>query len=289
MPDCQTSSDVRHFRESTSGEHGHKTERPHQRDYEFQIKTFVFICLASCFTLLSSSCSAPAPVNSARIAVAANFNTTLKLLETDFESRTAYRIDIVSGSTGKLYAQIINGAPYDVFLSADQMRPRRLAEKGHAAGAKPVTYAIGKLALWSAGDLHVTPDTLIAPGVSRLAIANPDLAPYGLAAIQVLERLELEAQLRPKFVFGENVGQTFAFVSTGNAQIGFVSVAQIQALPDTAPGSAWLIPPQLHEPIAQDALLLAEGRDNSAALAFMAYLQSAEARDIMARAGYELP
>lgn len=239
--------------------------------------------------MLSSSC-APRPVApSATVAVAANFTTTLEYLQIDFETQSEFSIDIVSGSTGKLYAQIINGAPYDVFLSADQARPERLVTDGHADAAFRFTYAVGKLALWSRVDSSVTADSLIAPHVARLALPNPELAPYGSAALQVLEGLDLTAQLRPKFVFGENVGQTFAFVSTGNAQIGFVSAAQIAALPETGKGSAWLIPPQLHAPIAQDAILLGHGQDNLAAAAFLTYLSSPQARDIIRRNGYELP
>ncbi|MEO1324291.1 MAG: molybdate ABC transporter substrate-binding protein [Pseudomonadota bacterium] len=219
--------------------------------------------------------------------MATNFKTTLKTLEADFESRSGYKLDLISGSTGKLYAQIVNGAPYDVFLAADQARPARLVAEGHAVAASRFTYAIGMLALWSPGHSDVTADTLIEPNITRLALANPDLAPYGLAALQVLERILLDEELRPKFVFGENVGQTFAFVSTGNAQIGFVSAAQVLARPEDAEGSAWFVPPQLHEPIAQDAVLLRRGEENGAARAFLTYLESEPAREIIRRSGYE--
>lgn len=234
-----------------------------------------------------TSCSQTEERDSATIAVATNFKTTLETLEADFESRSGYKLDLISGSTGKLYAQIINGAPYDVFLAADQARPARLVAEGHAAAESRFTYAIGMLALWSPSYSDVTADTLIEPNITRLALANPDLAPYGLAALQVLERILLVEELRPKFVFGENVGQTFAFVSTGNAQIGFVSAAQVLALPEDAEGSAWFVPPQLHEPIAQDAVLLRRGEENGAARAFLTYLKSEPAREIIRRSGYE--
>ncbi|MEM7328994.1 MAG: molybdate ABC transporter substrate-binding protein [Pseudomonadota bacterium] len=219
--------------------------------------------------------------------MATNFTTTLAAIETDFETESGLDIDVVSGSTGKLYAQIINGAPYDVFLAADQARPEHLIANGHAAPASRFTYAIGKLALWSPTDPEVSANTLTAPETVRLALANPDLAPYGLAAVQLLERLDLDTQLRSKFVFGENVGQAFAFVSTGNAQLGFVSVAQVLTLPETRKGSVWLVPPQLHDPIAQDAVLLTRGADNPTARAFLAYLKSDAAHEIIRRSGYE--
>ena len=275
--------------ESTSAAAGNRSESVFHEVCELAIKVLSSIGLVAFIVLFVTGCAPRPSGQSATIAVAANFKNTLERLETGFEENTMYTIDIVSGSTGKLYAQIINGAPYDVFLAADQSRPRMLVEGGYAAAANQPTYALGKLALWSPVDPNVTPDTLIAPGITRLAVSNPDLAPYGLAALQVLDRLDLKAQLRPKFVFGENVGQTLAFVSTGNAQIGFVSAAQILVLPEDMEGSAWLVPPQLHDPIAQDAVLLTTGRDNAAAVAFMSYLQSAEARDIIARSGYALP
>lgn len=254
---------------------------------DIAINPFFFICFFLSLASLSAACSAPNENSTATVAAAANFKTTLEHLESDFETRSGYTIDIVSGSTGKLYAQIINGAPYDVFLAADQARPERLVAEGYAPATSRFTYATGMLALWSPTDPDVTPDTLIEPNISRLALANPDLAPYGLAAAQLLERLLLDEQLRPKFVFGENVGQTFAFVSTGNAQIGFVSAAQVLALPEDAAGSAWFVPPQLHDPIAQDAVLLNRGETNAAARAFLSYLKSDPAREIIRRSGYE--
>jgi molybdate transport system substrate-binding protein len=249
----------------------------------------LLVFLAATLIAALASCSAPQSHESATIAVATNFKTTLEKLETDFETRSGYKLDIVSGSTGKLYAQITNGAPYDVFLSADQARPERLMKDGRAVQNSRFTYAIGGLALWSPTRPDITPDTLADKEITRLALANPDLAPYGLATVQLLERLELLEPWQSKFVLGENVGQAFAFVSTGNAEIGFVSAAQVLTLPEDARGSYWLVPRQLHEPIAQDAVLLKAGRDNQVAQAFLAYLKSSEARDIIHKSGYRVP
>ena len=151
------------------------------------------------------------------------------------------------------------------------------------------TYAIGGLALWSPGRDGVSPDTLDNPGFTRMAIANPDLAPYGLAAIQLLDRLDRKAAWHSKLVYGESVGQPYAFVSTGTAEIGLVSAAQVLALPDASEGSYWLIPHQLHDPIAQDAVLLDHGQDNAVAIAFVTYLKTSDARDIIRGSGYRLP
>ncbi|MFN3214625.1 MAG: molybdate ABC transporter substrate-binding protein [Henriciella sp.] len=254
------------------------------------IKPRIFLTFLLAVLIVSlGSCSAPQPQEHATVAVATNFKTTLEKLEADFETRSGYMLDVVSGSTGKLYAQINNGAPYDLFLSADQARPERLVEDGRAVQNSRFTYAIGGLALWSPTRPDITPDTLADNDITRLALANPDLAPYGLATVQLLERLDLLEPWQAKFVLGENVGQAFAFVSTGNAEIGFVSAAQVLALPEDARGSYWLVPRQLHEPIAQDAVLLKTGEDNQVARAFLTFLKTPEARDIIHESGYRVP
>jgi len=235
------------------------------------------------------SCSAPDARESATVAVATNFKTTLAKLKTDFEDRSGYELEIVSGSTGKLYAQIVNGAPYDVFLSADQSRPQRLVEDGRAQSTSRFTYAIGGLALWSPSRTDISPDTLDDANILNLALANPDLAPYGLATVQLLDRLDRREAWQSRFVFGESVGQAFAFVSTGNAELGFVSAAQILVRPEATRGSYWLVPRQLHDPIAQDAVLLANGEDKSVAKAFLTYLKSDAAKDIIETSGYRTP
>jgi len=235
-----------------------------------------------------ANCSEPQARSTATVAVATNFKPTLEQLAADFETRTGYELETVSGSTGKLYAQIVHGAPYDIFLAADQARPKRLIQDGRATHQGRFTYAIGGLALWSPRKAEITPDSLIEPELSRLALANPDLAPYGLAAMQLLDRLGLTETLQSKIVFGESVGQTFAFVSTGNANLGFVSAAQVLALPEDVRGSYWLVPRQLHDPIAQDAVLLEGSGQNQAAVAFFSYLQSPQAQETIRLSGYRI-
>ena len=251
------------------------------------IKRFFFICFFAVALSALAACSAPQSGDTATIAVATNFKTTLEQLESDFEARSGHTLNLVSGSTGKLYAQIVNGAPYDVFLAADQTRPQRLVRNDQAEAR--FTYAIGGLALWGPGRNDISPDTLDDPGITRMAIANPDLAPYGLAGIQLLDRLDRKTAWQSKLVYGESVGQTFAFVSTGNAEIGLVSAAQVLALADATEGNYWLIPHQLHAPIAQDAVLLDHGQDNAVAAAFLTYLKTSDARDIIRSSGYRLP
>ncbi|MEM9572504.1 MAG: molybdate ABC transporter substrate-binding protein [Pseudomonadota bacterium] len=218
--------------------------------------------------------------------MATNFKTTLEKLQTDFEARSGYALNLVSGSTGKLYAQIVNGAPYDVFLAADQARPERLVEDGQANGASRFTYAHGGLALWGPARDDVTPDTLWETDVTRFALANPDLAPYGAASVQLLDRYERRDVFEPHLVYGESIGQTFAFLSTGNAELGFVAASQVLALPEPDRGGYWLVPRQLHDPIAQDAVLLKRGTGNRVAAAFLTYLRSDDARKIIRESGY---
>lgn len=245
------------------------------------IKLFIFLCLGS----LLAACAQPRAQETVTVAVAANFKPALDSLEADFEARTDHSIEAVVGSTGKLYAQIVYGAPYDVFLAADQERPIRLIEEQKAIAGSQFTYALGRLMLYGTDD----PSQLAAPETKRIAIANPNLAPYGKAAEQVLAELELTQVVEPKLVLGENVGQAFAFLSTGNAQVGFVSEAQIISLGEINKAASWRPPAHTHDPIAQDAVLLVRAEDNPAAIALMAYLQTDEAKDIIAQHGYDLP
>lgn len=204
-----------------------------------------------------------------------------------FEERTGHEIVLVPGSTGQIYAQILNGAPFDVFLAADSDRPARLGANGFADGTSRFSYARGRLVLWSAD-----PDALDDRGIEiltegdfrHIAIASPELAPYGAAARQVLERLELWEALRPRIAVGQSIGQAFAMAATGNAELGLVALSQ--ALAWEGPASYVAVPPEYHEPIEQDAILLARGADNAAAVALMAFLQSDEIRRIVRDAGY---
>ncbi len=224
----------------------------------------------------------------ATVAVAANFAGPMGDLKTLFEEYGIHELTVVHGSTGQLYAQIINGAPYDLFLAADAERPRQLAEKG--LGDVPFTYALGRLALWTRHEefsANLTVDALAGATFRRLAIANPQLAPYGVAARETLEAMGLWESMQPRVVLGENVGQAFAMVETRNAELGLIALSAALAYPS---GAAYVtVPAQHHEPIRQDAMLLMRSRDNPAAQEFVGFLRSPEARRTIAAAGYELP
>lgn len=228
-----------------------------------------------------------AGAESVHIAVATNFATTCNAIGKAFTAATQHDVVISDGSSGKLAAQIANGAPFEVFLSADVERPAKLeAEQKTVAGTRFV-YAVGKLALWSASpDLVTGEATLRADAFRHLAIANPELAPYGAAARDVLQKLQLWDRLQPKLVRGEDIGQTFHFVSTGNAELGFVALSQIAA---NDAGSRWLVPQDLYAPIEQQAVLLLPGRGDPAARAFLEFLKGDAARALIEGAGYAAP
>ncbi len=242
-------------------------------------------------TLMLSLCClacSVAPADPVRVAVAANFAPTLKRLADDFIAQTGHRLLISSASTGKHYAQIRNGAAFDVFLAADTARPKRLEVEGHAVTGSRFDYALGRLVVWLPG-LDAVDDAraaLIDPQVRRLAIANPRLAPYGLAARQVLEAWGLWSEVQPRLVRGENVGQAFQFVATGNAQAGLVALSQLLGLDASARGAYREIAAGLYAPIRQQAVLLRAG---PAAESFLAYLRAPRARAIIGAAGYALP
>jgi len=224
------------------------------------------------------------------VAVATNFASPMNELETLFETTTGHEVTSVPGSTGQLYAQILNGAPYDVFVAADQERPGRLVVAALAVEGTRFTYALGQLILWTrepslASDLSL--DVFAGGEFRRVAIANPRLAPYGVAAREALEAMGLWESLQTKIVRGENVGQAFAMVETRNAELGLVALSNAVAYSGFA-GSA-TIPPEYYAPIRQDAILLTRGQKNAGALAFIAFLQSAAARQIISEAGYALP
>jgi molybdate transport system substrate-binding protein len=222
------------------------------------------------------------------VAVAANFTAPMQAIVADFEQATGHKVQLAFGSTGKFYAQIKNGAPFDVLLAADAETPARLAKEGLAARNSRFTYAIGQLALWSAkpGYVDAKGEVLKQGAFDHLAIANPKLAPYGAAAVETLNGLGLLATLQPRFVEGENIAQTFQFVSTGNAELGFVALSQVYSDGKLKSGSAWIVPASLHSPIRQDAVVLARGKDNPAALALMNYLKKDKARAIIGAYGY---
>lgn len=233
---------------------------------------------------ISASASA-AEFSQARVAVAANFREAALEIGSEFERATSHRVVFSFGSTGQLYAQILQGAPFDVFLAADQLRPGEAVEQGLAVDSSQFTYAVGRLVLYSADPAFVTGrETLADRAFLKLAIAEPTLAPYGSAAVEVLRGLRRYEQVRGRIVRGLSVAQAFQFVHTGNAELGFVALSQVAGLPS---GSRWVVPSELHAPIAQDAVLLESGRDNPAAEAFCEFLDGSTADAILAKFGYE--
>lgn len=223
------------------------------------------------------------------VAVAANFLAVAQKIAPQFERDTGHQAVLVPGSTGALYAQIRNGAPFQVFLSADQETPRRLVEEGWAVAGTRYTYATGRLALWSAsaGLVDDQGQVLRTPASHRLALANPKLAPYGAAAVQTLTALGLWTAWQPKAVQGDNIAQAHQFVQTGNAAMGFVAWSQVWLDGKLTSGSAWLVPESLHDPLRQDAVLLKPGAGQVAASAWMAYLKQPAARAIVRAHGYQ--
>lgn len=222
------------------------------------------------------------------VAVAANFTAPMQKIAAAFEADTGHKAELSFGATGKFYAQITHGAPFQVLLSADDTTPTRLEREGKAVAHSRFTYAIGTLVLWSAqpGTVDAKGDVLKSGDFKHLAIANPKLAPYGAAALQVMEKLGVATALQPRLVQGENIAQTFQFVSTGNAQLGFVALSQVMADGTIRSGSAWQVPASLHEPIRQDAVLLMPGKDSAAASALLTYLRGSKARAIIQSYGY---
>ena len=214
-------------------------------------------------------------------AVATNFRATAEHLLTEFHSRSPHQLALVSGSTGKLFNQVKHGAPFDLFLSADEGRAQRLIDEGLAVPNTRATYAIGQLVL--IGQTKVAQKDLQESGFRSLAMANPKLAPYGLAAAQTLAHLKLSEKLADKIVMGENVGQAYAMVVTGNAEIGLVAYSLIAP---AEKANAWLIPGLYHKPIKQDLVLLNHGQDNPAAIAFREFILSTASADIIEAAGY---
>ena len=242
--------------------------------------------------LLAFACAllpARAVAEEALVAVAANFSGAMAALEARFEAQTGHDLVVTTGSSGKLYAQIANGAPIDMLLAADAERPRALEAAGLAAPGGRFVYALGRLALWSRDPTRIGADgaeTLRNGSFRRIALANPDLAPFGAAALEVMDNLGVAETLRPRIVVGENVAQAYAMAASGAAEIAFVARAQIV---DHDKGSRFDIPAALHRPILQEGVVLARAAENEAALAFAAFLQGEEARALIAQSGYDLP
>lgn len=233
---------------------------------------------------------APAHAAELSVAVAANFTAPMQKIAEAFEKETGHKLVLSYGSTGKFYAQIKNGAPFEVLFAADDETPARLEQEGRSVTGTRFTYAIGKLVLWSKqpGLVDEQGEVLRTGAFERIALADPKLAPYGAAAMQTLSKLGLADALGSKFVQGENIGQAYQFVATQNAPLGFVALSQVFAEGRLTEGSAWMVPETLYEPIRQDAIILARGKDNPAAPELMRYLRGDAAKAIIRSYGYGL-
>ncbi|CRM19359.1 MULTISPECIES: molybdate ABC transporter substrate-binding protein [Pseudomonas] len=231
-----------------------------------------------------------AQADEVQVAVAANFTAPIQAIAADFEKDTGHKLVASFGATGQFYTQIKNGAPFQVFLSADDTTPQKLEAEGDTVKGSRFTYAVGTLALWSAKEGYVDAqgEVLKHNAFKHLSIANPKAAPYGLAATQVLAKEGLTDKVRDKIVEGQNITQAYQFVSTGNAELGFVALSQIYKDGKLSSGSAWIVPSSLHDPIKQDAVILTKGKDSAAAKALVDYLKGPKAAAVIKSYGYEL-
>lgn len=233
--------------------------------------------------------SLPALADEVQVAIAANFTAPMKQIAADFEKDTGHKAVLTFGATGRFYAQITNGAPFEVFLAADDETPAKLEKEGAAVNGSRFTYATGRLVLWSAqpGVVDAQGEVLKKGGFKKIAIAAPRLAPYGAAAVETMNKLGLQTPLEPKLVQGESIGQAFSFVTTGNAELGFIALSQVYEGGKIKSGAAWIVPASLHSPIRQDAVLLAKAKDSKAAVQLMAFLKTGKARAVIRSFGYE--
>lgn len=240
-------------------------------------------------TLIQPLAIGVAQADEVQVAVASNFTAPIQAIAKGFEQDTGHTLIAAYGATGQFYTQIRNGAPFEVFLAADDATPARLEADGAVVEHSRFTYAIGTLALWSARTDYVDDQgqVLHDDAFRHLSIANPKTAPYGHAATQVLDKLGLTDRVKGKIVEGQNITQAYQFVSTGNAELGFVALSQVFKDGKLASGSAWIVPAQLHDPIRQDAVILDKGRNNPAALALMQYLKGPKAAAILQAYGYQ--
>lgn len=251
-------------------------------------RLFAFVAVLTGGYLLAGCKARVEPSPPVRVAVASNFTAVQEKIAALFTQQTGYPVESSYGATGALYSQIANGAPFQVFLSADAERPARLETEGLAAPGSRFTYALGTLVLYAPGGVEGGDGeaALRKDAFHHLAICKPELAPYGLAAQQTLEKLDLWVAVQPKLVQGENVTQAYQYVETGNAEMGFVALSQVVGQPQER---IWRVPADFHSPIRQDVVLLTSGADHEGAKAFLDFLQSGEARAIIAAAGYTPP
>jgi molybdate transport system substrate-binding protein len=248
-----------------------------------RVSHFVFgaVCLLVC-----GAVAGRAEADQVNVAVAANFTAPAREIAAAFRQKTGHDAVLSFGSSGQFYTQITQDAPFGVFLSADQERPKKLADGGLAVPASRFTYAIGKVVLWSKQPGYVKGEaTLQSASFAKLSICNPAAAPYGEAAVETMKSLKLYDALKPKLVEGADITQAFQFVDTGNAEVGFVALSQLTG---NAGGSRWVVPQALYKPIRQDAVLLKKGADNKAATAFLEFLKGPQARAIIEKYGYAL-
>lgn len=234
--------------------------------------------------------AAQARAGDVQVAVAANFTVPMQKIAAQFEQDTGNKAVLAFGATGKFYAQIRNGAPFELLLAADDETPLKLEQEGLGLRGTRFTYAIGKLVLWSARDGYVDArgDVLRNGNFAHLAIANPKTAPYGAAAVETLTKLHLAERLQARLVQGENISQAQQFVATGNAELGFVALSQVWKNGKLGSGSAWIVPAGLYSPIRQDVVILKKGENNPAARALETYLKSDKAKAIIRAYGYAL-
>ncbi|MDR1227659.1 MAG: molybdate ABC transporter substrate-binding protein [Azoarcus sp.] len=247
-----------------------------------------FKILAATLTL-SLGIAQGARAGEVAVAVAANFTAPMQEIVAEFAKDTGHKAVPSFGSTGQFYTQIKNGAPFGVFLAADDTTPAKLEQEGGTVAGSRFTYAIGTLVLWSAQEGFVDGKGIVLEknNFAHLSIADPVKAPYGTAAVETLKKLGLYERLSAKIVTGNNIAQAHQFVSTGNAELGFVALSQVYKTGKLTSGSAWIVPAELYEPILQDAVLLANARDNDAAIALLKYLREPKAAAIIKSYGYQ--
>jgi len=248
-------------------------------------RSSVTLGLAALLALMTAApLATPARADEVPVAVAANFTQPAKDIAASFQAVTGHTAVLSFGASGQFYTQITQGAPFEVFLSADNERPKKAVDEGFGVSGSVFTYAVGKLVLWSKTPGVSASEAALKQGkFAKLSIANPKAAPYGVAALETIAALGLTEAIKPKLVEGNNITQAWQFVDTGNAELGFVALSQVIGKTE---GSSWVVPEKLYQPILQDAVLLKTGADKPAAAAFLAFLKGPQARAIIEKYGY---